>query len=244
MLEISNLTVRYPKAKENALDQISLTMNRGEFICILGRSGAGKSTFIRCINRLIRPTSGSIRFDGRELVGLREKEMREIRAEMVMIFQHFNLIPRMSVYQNTLTGSFGGRPAYKNLLGLFNASEKAQADQALREVELDRFRDKRVEALSGGQKQRVGIARALMQKPSIILGDEPVASLDPTTSERIFNLLRQIHDERGLLTIINVHDVELAKKYATRIIGFKEGTLIFDNKPEALTNDVFAKIYK
>ncbi|WP_368504174.1 phosphonate ABC transporter ATP-binding protein [Alkalihalophilus sp. As8PL] len=244
MLEISNLTVTYPKATEPALDQVSVSMNKGEFICILGRSGAGKSTFIRCINRLVKSSAGSIQWNGTELTSLSERAMRDVRSEMVMIFQHFNLIPRMSVFQNTLTGSFGSRPAYKNLLGLFDEKELKSANQALQEVELDRFRDQRVESLSGGQKQRVGIARALMQKPSLVLGDEPVASLDPTTSERIFQLLRNIHDERNLLTLINVHDVELAKKFATRIIAFKEGKLIFDDQPSALTDEMFAKIYQ
>ncbi|WP_100373002.1 phosphonate ABC transporter ATP-binding protein [Bacillus sp. FJAT-45037] len=244
MLEITNLTVTYPKAKEPALKEINVTMHKGEFICVLGRSGAGKSTFIRCINRLIQPSSGSIKWSNVELTTLKEKEMRKVRTEMVMIFQHFNLIPRMSVLQNTLTGSFGKRAAYKNLLGIFSEQEKQKAYDSLKEVELDRFMNNRVEALSGGQKQRVGIARALMQEPSLILGDEPVASLDPTTSRRIFDLLRAIHEERQLLTIINVHDVELAKKYATRMIAFKEGELIFDDHPSQLTDEVFEHIYQ
>ncbi|WP_017727451.1 phosphonate ABC transporter ATP-binding protein [Halalkalibacterium ligniniphilum] len=244
MLSIENLTVRYPKAKEDALKKINLQVKEGEFVCILGKSGAGKSTFIRSINQLQRPTSGSVRWNHLEITRLKEAEMRKVRTDMVMIFQHFNLIPRMTVLQNTLTGAFGSRPAWKNLLGLFTAEEKQLAYDALSEVDLTAHAHKRVEALSGGQKQRVGIARALLQKPKLLLGDEPVASLDPNTSKRIFELLRKIHEERQLTTLINVHDVSLAKAYATRIIGFRNGMLIFDDKPSALTDDVFTKIYE
>jgi phosphonate transport system ATP-binding protein len=243
VLSISNLVVRYPKAKELAIDHMSLTLNKGEFVCILGKSGAGKSTFIRCLNRLHQPTSGVIGWEGKELTELNEGRMRQVRSDMVMIFQHFNLIPRMTVFQNTLTGAFGKRPPLKNLLGLFSEEEKERAYHALQQVELSAHAHKRVEALSGGQKQRVGIARALLQEPRLLLGDEPVASLDPSTSRKIFELLSNIHNERKLLTIINVHDVQLAKEFATRIIAFREGRVVFDDKPESLTDDVFAKIY-
>jgi phosphonate transport system ATP-binding protein len=163
---------------------------------------------------------------------------------MVMIFQHFNLIPRMTVFQNTLTGAFGKRPSYKNILGMFSEHEKQRGLQALEEVGLKKYAHKRVETLSGGQKQRVGIARALLQDPKILLGDEPVASLDPSTSRRIFELLKRIHVERDLLTIINVHDVSLAKEFATRIIAFRDGTLLFDGKPEEVDDHMFANIYQ
>lgn len=161
-----------------------------------------------------------------------------------MIFQHFNLIPRMTVFQNTLTGAFGSRPAYKNLFGIFSEQEKKRGYLALEEVGLEKHANKRVEALSGGQKQRVGIARALLQDPKLLLGDEPVASLDPSTSRRIFELMKRIHEERDLLSIINVHDVELAREFATRIIAFRDGKLIFDGKPEEVDEHMFAKIYQ
>ncbi|WP_100404232.1 phosphonate ABC transporter ATP-binding protein [Bacillus solitudinis] len=243
MLQVSNLVVRYPKAKELAVDRLSLRINKGEFVCILGKSGAGKSTFIRCLNRLQQPSSGSIRLDGVELTTLREGKMRQVRSDMVMIFQHFNLIPRMSVFQNILTGSFGNRPAYKNLLGLFSVLEKEKAYEALKQVDLLAHANKRVEALSGGQKQRVGIARALLQEPKMLLGDEPVASLDPSTSRKIFELLKSIHEQRRLVTIVNVHDVGLAKEFATRIVAFREGKIVFDDTPDRLTDEIFAKIY-
>ncbi|MFC0471861.1 phosphonate ABC transporter ATP-binding protein [Halalkalibacter kiskunsagensis] len=244
MLMISDLVVRYPKSGENALDHVNLSLHKGEFVCVLGKSGAGKSTFIRSINRLQVPTSGRVTFDGTNLTTLSEGKMRRIRSDMVMIFQHFNLIPRMTVFQNTLTGAFGKRPPYKNLLGLFSEKEKQRGLQALQEVGLEKHIHKRVEALSGGQKQRVGIARALLQDPKLLLGDEPVASLDPSTSRRIFELLKSIHEEHELLSIINVHDVNLAKEFATRIIAFRDGKLLFDGKPEEVDDRMFADIYQ
>ena len=244
MLTIRDLVVRYPKTNENAIDHLDVTLKKGEFVCVLGKSGAGKSTFIRSINRLQPPTSGSISWDGIDLTKLSEAKMRRVRSEMVMIFQHFNLIPRMTVFQNTLTGAFGRRSAYKNLLGLFSEQEKKRGYLALEEVGLEKHVNKRVEALSGGQKQRVGIARALLQDPKLLLGDEPVASLDPSTSRRIFELMKRIHEERDLLSIINVHDVQLAKEFATRIIAFRDGKLIFDGKPEEVDGHMFAKIYQ
>ncbi len=244
MLTIQNLVVRYPKTEENAIDHVNLTLEKGEFVCVLGKSGAGKSTFIRSINRLERPTSGQINWEATDLTKLSEAKMRRIRSNMVMIFQHFNLIPRMTVFQNTLTGAFGKRTPYKNLLGIFSEQEKKRVYHALEEVGLEKHAHKRVEALSGGQKQRVGIARALLQDPKLLLGDEPVASLDPSTSRRVFELLKRIHTERELLTIINVHDVHLAKEFATRIIAFRDGKLIFNGKPEEVDDRRFAEIYQ
>ncbi|GAE24418.1 phosphonate ABC transporter ATP-binding protein [Halalkalibacter wakoensis JCM 9140] len=244
MLTIKDLIVRYPKAKENALNKVNVTMNKGEFICVLGKSGAGKSTFIRTINRLQVPSSGKIIWDDLDLTSLSETKMRKVRSDMVMIFQHFNLIPRMTVFQNTLTGSFGQRPPYKNMLGIFSEEERTRGIEALKEVGLENHMDKRVELLSGGQKQRVGIARALLQDPQILLGDEPVASLDPTTSRTIFEILKRIHEERQLLSIVNIHDVHLAKEFATRIIAFREGELMFDGKPDEVNDKIFAEIYQ
>jgi len=244
VLTINHLKVKYPKAEEYALHDINLRFTKGEFICVLGKSGAGKSTFIRAINRLQAPTSGEIIWEGKDVTQLSEAKMRAVRSDMVMIFQHYNLIPRMTVFQNTLTGSFGKRPPIKNLLGLFSAQEKQRAYEALHEVGLEKHISKRVEALSGGQKQRVGIARALLQDPKLVLGDEPVASLDPSTSRRIFELLQRIHQERQLLSIINVHDVNLAKEFATRIIAFRDGELLFDGSPEQVDDSMFAEIYQ
>lgn len=243
MLEMKNVSVRYPGMKMNALSNLNLSFEKNDFVCVLGKSGAGKSTFIRCINGLQQPTRGKIYFDGKPMSPHKE-DLRLLRREMGMVFQHFNLIPRMSVLQNVLTGRFGYRSTFKNLVGWFTAQEIQEAKRILAEVGLTEMENRRVENLSGGQKQRVGIARALVQHPRILLGDEPVASLDPGTSNHIFTLLKEVHERLGLLTIINVHDIELAKRYATRIIALKDGELIFDGKPEDFTGAEYQETYE
>ncbi|WP_096199608.1 phosphonate ABC transporter ATP-binding protein [Bacillus sp. FJAT-45350] len=243
MIRLQDVSVRYKGSKEDALKKLSLSFEKGEFVCVLGKSGAGKSTFIRCINGLQRPISGDVVIDKTSLSSLKEGNLRNVRQNIGMIFQHYHLIPRLSVLHNTLTGTFGKRPPWKNFLGIFTSGEKEKAYEALRAVELEDYHQRRVEALSGGQKQRVGIARALTQEPQIFLGDEPVASLDPSTASKIFQLLKKIHEERELVTIINVHDVQLAKRYATRVIAFKNGTLVFDGKPSELSDEVLDDIY-
>lgn len=243
MIEIRNVSVRYPGMKENALNAINLTLHSGDFICVLGKSGAGKSTFIRCLNGLQTPSSGEIIWDGLSLSTLNEEQIRKVRREMGMIFQHFNLVPRLTVIQNVLTGMFGYRSNFKNLLGWFTPEEIAQAKQVIHEVGLTDFIHRRVEHLSGGQKQRVGISRALLQNPRVLLGDEPVASLDPGTSDRIFSLLKDMHHRHNLQTIINVHDVQLAKRYATRIIALKDGKVVFDGKPDLFTDTIYYNTY-
>lgn len=243
VLKIKNLTVRYPGAKADALTDIDLELDKGEFICVLGKSGAGKSTLIRTVNGLQKPTVGHIFYNGNDITLYQEATLRKVRTEMGMIFQHFNLIPRLSVMQNVLTGTFGRRSDFKNVFGLFSQEERSEAIKMIEQVEIGDHVHKRVEHLSGGQKQRVAIARALVQKPKVFLGDEPVASLDPGTANRIFRILRTIHEEHDLLTVINVHDVLIAKKYATRIIALKEGSVIFDGKPEELSQEYLAEIY-
>ena len=170
--------------------------------------------------------------------------MRLIRREMGMIFQHFSLIPRLTVMQNVLTGMFGYRSSFKNMIGWFSADEVQLAKQIISSVSLSEMANRRVEFLSGGQKQRVGIARALMQQPKILLGDEPVASLDPGTSNRIFSLIKEMHERLELLTVINVHDVELAKRYATRIVAFKNGQMIFDGLPDDFKDNEYQETYE
>ncbi|WP_257350491.1 phosphonate ABC transporter ATP-binding protein [Pseudalkalibacillus decolorationis] len=243
VLKIGNLTVRYPKAKTDALSEIDLELYEGEFVCVLGKSGAGKSTLIRCLNGLQMPTVGHVFYNGNDITVYGEEQLRKVRTDMGMIFQHFNLIPRLSVLQNVLTGTFGRRQDWKNILGFFTKGERSNALDFINEVELGDQVRKRVEHLSGGQKQRVAIARALIQKPKVFLGDEPVASLDPGTANRIFRILGKIHEEHKLLTLINVHDVTIAKRYATRILALKEGSLVFDGKAEELTDDILAEIY-
>lgn len=243
MLEVKNLSVRYPGGDQNALSNINASFHKNDFVCILGKSGSGKSTFIRCINGLQKPTSGEVYWNNHKLSSLSKDQLRIVRREMGMIFQHYNLVPRLSVLQNVLTGMFGYRSTFKNLLGLFSTEEVDRAKQVISDVELSDQIYRRVEHLSGGQKQRVGIARALLQQPKIFLGDEPVSSLDPGTSKRIFTLLQEMHKKHNLLTIINVHDVELAKQFATRVIALKDGAVIFDGKPEAFSVDIFNHTY-
>ncbi|WP_078595840.1 phosphonate ABC transporter ATP-binding protein [Evansella clarkii] len=243
MIHLQDITVRYPGVPDDALKKINLSFEKGEFVCVLGRSGSGKSTFIRTLNGLQPLTKGTINILGKHLQTLNKKEQRLLRTNIGMIFQHFHLIPRLTVKQNVLTGIFGRKKVYENLLGIFSAEEKKAAEQYLQEVELLPFANRKVEQLSGGQKQRVAIARAMVQEPEILLGDEPVASLDPSTAQSIFNILRTIHDEKELISIINVHDVQLAKKFATRIIGLNKGNLVYDGKPEEFNDEVYERIY-
>lgn len=244
MIEIKDLTVLYEGNSVESLSNVNLSLHKDDFICVLGKSGAGKSTFIRCINGLQKPTSGEIFLNGKTITNANEEGLRKIRREMGMIFQHFNLIPRLSVLQNVLTGTFGYRSSFKNLIGWFSTEELAAAKSVISEVGLSEMMGRRVEQLSGGQKQRVGIARALVQQPCVLLGDEPVASLDPGTSNRIFSLLKEMHERLGLLTIINVHDIELAKRYATRIIALKDGKVIFDGRPEDFAEAQYEETYE
>ncbi|WLD95268.1 phosphonate ABC transporter ATP-binding protein [Alkalihalobacillus sp. AL-G] len=244
VIKVKNLTVRYLRAKTDALSEVDIELHEGEFICVLGKSGAGKSTLIRCLNGLQKPTVGHVFYNGNDITVYGEEELRKVRTEMGMIFQHFNLIPRLSVMQNVLTGTFGKRPDWKNLLGLFTKNECSEAISLIEEVGLSDHVRQRVEHLSGGQKQRVAIARALIQSPQVFLGDEPVASLDPGTANRIFQILGRIHEEHQLLTLINVHDVVIAKRYASRILALKEGSLIFDGTADDLTEDILEEIYE
>lgn len=243
MLELKNLTVRYPGTEQDALSTINLSFKQGEFICILGKSGAGKSTLVRCINGLQKPTAGDINWNEFSLSNMSDEQLRKVRREMGMIFQHFNLVPRLSVLQNVLTGSFGYRNTFKNLVGWFSVDEMERAKQVISDVGLADMTDRRVERLSGGQKQRVGIARSILQQPRLLLGDEPVSSLDPGTSMRIFNLLQELHDRHGLLTIINVHDVQLAREYSTRVIALKDGKVSFDGNPTDFGEEEYHHLY-
>ncbi|GAB7386907.1 phosphonate ABC transporter ATP-binding protein [Bacillaceae bacterium] len=251
---LENVTVVYDKqsgkiAKKPgtkippALADVSLRLQPGEFVAVLGSSGAGKSTLIRCLNLLVRPTRGRVLWNGKDLTTLAEKELRSIRTQFGMIFQQFHLVPRLSVLNNVLLGTLGKRAAWKNWLAYFSREEKERALEALRQVELADFAEKRVEHLSGGQQQRVAIARMLLQDPQVILGDEPVASLDPVISRNIMDLVRRIHESRRLITVMNLHDVGLAKRYATRIVGLSHGRVVFDGPPELVNEDVQQTIY-
>ncbi|WP_202078243.1 phosphonate ABC transporter ATP-binding protein [Caldalkalibacillus salinus] len=243
ILKELNVSYKTRRREEQALDHVDLTVQEGEFIGILGRSGAGKSTLVRCINQLVRPSSGQVLWNGMDLSTLKGPRLRKVRREIGMVFQQFHLIPRLTVLQNAVLGNFGYRPLYKNIVGYISKEESNRALHALERVGIEHLAQKRVDQLSGGQQQRVAIARVIMQQPKILLGDEPVASLDPTTSKQVLQLMKEIHHTEGMTTIVNLHDVQLALDYCQRIIGLKNGQIIFDGAHDEVTTDVLDEIY-
>jgi len=242
-LVIDGLTKVYERGQVHALRGLSFSIEKGEFLVVIGLSGSGKSTLLRCINRLIEPTEGKIWLDGTDVTRLSAKRMRRVRRRIGMIFQQFNLVDRATTVRNVLTGRLGYMPGWRSLLGLFSSQDKQTALANLERVGL---RDKayaRVDELSGGQRQRVGIARALMQKPEILLADEPVSSLDPATSHSIMQYLEQMNRQDGVTVIASLHFLSLARRYGTRIIALKDGQLVFDGPPKTIDNAKFKEIY-
>lgn len=225
------------------LGGINVQVEAGEFVAVIGPSGAGKSTLLRCLNRIVEPTSGSIRFLGEETVGTGSRRLRRLRREISMIFQGFNLVERVSVLTNVLHGRLGYMSGWRGALGWFSKQDVQEAERLLERVGLGEQIYKRADELSGGQQQRVGIARALAQKPKLILADEPIASLDPASSETVMSSLHRFCKEDGIACLCNLHQVEMARKYATRIIGIHKGTKVFDGTPEELTDEIIAQIY-
>ena len=242
MLEIDKLTMRYPTG-DLALDTVSLSVEQGQVIALIGPSGAGKSTLIRCVNRLVEPTSGSIRVAGKEIVSMGRGDLRRARRRMGMIFQEYALVERLSVMENVLSGQLGNVGFWRSYFRRYPQSAVDEAFRLLGRVGLDQMVDKRADALSGGQRQRVGIARALIQDPEILLVDEPTASLDPKTSRQIMRLITELCRERGLGAIINIHDVPLAMMFVERIVGLRAGQIVYDGPPKGLTDDRLTEIY-
>ncbi|MCU4179250.1 phosphonate ABC transporter ATP-binding protein [Bosea sp. BH3] len=242
MLAVEGLAKTYPTGKK-ALGGVDVVIDRPQLVAVIGSSGAGKSTFIRCINRLVEPTSGRILLNGEDIVGLDRKGLRAARRRIGMIFQEYNLVERLSVMQNVLSGRLGYTGLLASLRYRFPPQDIQAAFALLDRVGLDGYHNQRADALSGGQRQRVGIARALMQRPDLLLLDEPTASLDPKTSRQIMRLVRELVAERQTPAIINIHDVALARAYADRIIGLKDGLLVFDAAAEALTDEALTRIY-
>ncbi len=242
MLEIAGLTKRYPTG-DLALRGVELRVPAGQVMALIGPSGAGKSTLIRCVNRLVEPTSGSIRLGGEELTALGPRALRRARRRMGMIFQEYALVERLTVMENALSGRLGYVGFWRSWFRRFPRAEVAEAFRLLGRVGLTAMADKRADALSGGQRQRVGIVRALMQRPDILLVDEPTASLDPKTSRQIMRLVVELCAERGLAAVINIHDVALARQFARRIVGLRVGQIVFDGPPEALTAEALTAIY-
>ncbi|MBI1735342.1 MAG: phosphonate ABC transporter ATP-binding protein [Candidatus Rokubacteria bacterium] len=242
MIEVAGLRVVRPPATV-ALDGVDLTVRTGEFVVILGRSGAGKTTFLRAINRLVEPTAGTVRVDGRDVTSAGPAELREIRRRIGMVFQQFNLVRRLSVLDNVLAGRLGYVRAMPSLLGRFPDADRALARECLAAVDLTHLAGRRADTLSGGEQQRVAIARALAQGPSVILADEPTASLDPQLTTTIMDILRRINVERGLTLVVSQHQLETARAYATRLVAFRAGRVVFDGAPAEVTPAAVGLIY-
>ncbi|MBI4204160.1 MAG: phosphonate ABC transporter ATP-binding protein [Betaproteobacteria bacterium] len=242
MLAVEALTKVYPGG-QRALDGVSLVVERPEIVAIIGSSGAGKSTLIRCINRLVEPTSGQIWLGAAEIVGVSRRELRRLRRRIAMIFQEFNLVERLTVMENVLSGRLGSVGFFASAFRRFPPQDIAGAYAVLDRVGLGGYHDTRADALSGGQRQRVGIARALMQNPDLLLVDEPTASLDPKTARQIMRLIRELATERRRPALVNIHDVALAQSFADRVVGLKSGRVAFDGPPSALSAETLTEIY-
>ncbi len=241
MLQLNDLTMRFGATA--AVAGVTLAVPAGQMVGVIGRSGAGKSTLLRMINRLQEPTSGTVRFGQTEVTSLRGKALRDWRCACAMIFQQFNLVPRLDVLTNVLMGRLNHRAQLPSLLGLFTAAERAMALQALDRFDLAEVALQRAGTLSGGQQQRVAICRALLQEPRLMLADEPIASLDPRNARIVMDALRRIHREDGLTVLVNLHHLDTARHYCDRIVALAAGQVVFDGTPAELTPDRVREIY-
>jgi len=242
MLRLDGLSKKY-KTGDLALKGVTLEVPKGQVLALIGPSGAGKSTLIRCINRLVEPTSGKVLLNGKDLTNLGTGALRKARRRMGMIFQEYALVERLTVMENVLSGRLGYVGFWASYFRKFPQKDIDEAFRLLDRVGLSEMVDKRADELSGGQRQRVGIARALIQDPEILLVDEPTASLDPKTSRQIMRLVCELCEERQLAAIINIHDVALAQLFVQRIIGLQLGAVVYDGPPTGLTTDVLTEIY-
>ncbi|MFB6466434.1 phosphonate ABC transporter ATP-binding protein [Cytobacillus sp. Hz8] len=242
MIEFKNVSKTYPNGFQ-ALKNINLKIEKGEFVVIVGLSGAGKSTLLRSINRLNEITEGEILIDGKSITNAKGSSLRRIRRDIGMIFQSFNLVKRSTVLRNVLSGRVGYHSTLRTILGLFPKEDENLAFDALDRVNILDKAYTRADQLSGGQQQRVSIVRALAQEAKIILADEPVASLDPLTTKQVMDDLKRINQELGITTIVNLHHVDLAREYATRIIGMRAGEIVYDGIATEAKEDTFSEIY-
>ena len=242
MLEIKQLVKKY-KTGDVAINGVDLKVEKGQVMALIGPSGAGKSTLIRCVNRLETPTSGEIWLNGENIVKLRSGKLRKARRNIGMIFQEYALVERLTVMENVLSGRLGYVGFWRSYLRKFPQADIQAAFKLLEKVSLEKMFNKRADELSGGQRQRVGIARALIQNPDILLVDEPTASLDPKTSRQIMRLITELCVEQQLAAIINIHDVALAQMFAERIVGLRDGRIVYDGSPDDLKPDVLTEIY-
>jgi phosphonate transport system ATP-binding protein len=242
MLKVENLTKVFPDGTV-ALKDVSFEVADGEFLAIIGLSGSGKSTLLRCINRLHDPTSGRIIWNDQDVTAAKGRDLRRIRRQMGMIFQQFNLVNRSSVMTNVLAGRLGYAHPLASLFGQFSADDRNRALAALDRVGIADKADNRADQLSGGQQQRVAIARTLMQEPQLLLADEPVASLDPVLAHSILRYLELLNRQDEITVLCSLHFLDLVHRYATRVIGMKDGEVVFDGKPTELTAQRFEEVY-
>lgn len=242
ILEVKNLHKVYPSGT-HALKGVSLHVNEGEFLVVIGLSGSGKSTLLKCINRLEEPTEGTVKFLGEDITHIKGKHLREVRRNIGMVFQQFNLIKRRTVLSNVLAGKLGYMKTLPSILGNFPPECVNEAIKNLEIVGIADYVYERADKLSGGQQQRVAIARSLMQSPKLLLADEPVASLDPATSNSIMQYFEKINKELGVTVICNLHFLSLVRKYATRVIALKSGEIVFVGYPHEIDDKWFKAIY-
>lgn len=242
MIQFENVTKTYSNGVKG-LKNINLTIKDGEFVSVIGLSGAGKSTLLRSINRLNEITEGNILIDGTSITKANKRNLRKIRRNIGMIFQHFNLVKKSSVQKNVISGRLGYYSIFKSIFGIFSADDYALVEDALGRVGLADKLHSRSDELSGGQQQRVSIARTLVQQASIILADEPVASLDPITTQKIMKDLKKINQELNHTVVINLHSVDLAREFSSRIIGLRDGEVVFDGTAAEATDEVLTSIY-
>jgi len=242
VLVVTDLAKTYPTG-DRALRGVSFSVEGHDAVFIIGSSGAGKSTLLRCLNRLIEPDRGSVRLDGQEITTLTGPALRQARRRMAMIFQEFNLVERLTVMENVLSGRLGSVSLWQAWRRRFPAEDVEAAYRTLARVGLEGFENKRADALSGGQRQRVGIARALVQRPRMLLVDEPTSSLDPRTSEAVMRLIVELAAEDGIPALVNIHDVPLARLFARRVLGMRAGEIVYDGGPSGLTAEALERIY-
>ncbi len=242
ILKVDNLHKIYSNGT-HALKGVSFEVEEGEFLVIIGLSGSGKSTLLRCINRLIEPTSGTVNFMGKDIAHIKGEELRKAKTQIGMVFQQFNLIKRRSVLTNVLTGKLGSLGTFESLFEKYSEEVYKEAYNNLETVGIREKADIRADSLSGGQQQRVAIARSLMQNPKLLLADEPVASLDPATSNSIMQYFEKINNERGTTVICNLHFLSLVRRYASRVIALKAGEIIYEGFPNEIDEAWFKKIY-
>ena len=242
MLQVRHLSKSYV-ADKPVLTDINLEVAARGLTAVIGPSGTGKSTLIRCINRLVEPTQGEVLFEGRDLVKLDRRGLREARRHIGMVFQEFNLVERLTVMENLLCGRLGYVSSWRAWRRAFAKDDIRKAFDLLDTVSLAGFAQRRADALSGGQRQRVGIARAVMQEPKLLLADEPTSSLDPKTSVEIMELMKDVGARRGIPVLVNMHDVELARRFADRVVGMSGGKIVYDGPSQYLTDDVLKSIY-